>query len=107
MTPLIYLSIVYAFIFAISYEPRRDFDKKKWMENPGKRYYMSKDLIDNELMGKDTTQLKELLGSPERQGIWVYQMGEGSGGLGFIFHSLSIRLEQGKVAGVEHHRVSD
>lgn len=81
------------------------------MENPGKRYYMSKDLIDNELMGKDTTQLKELLGNPvgknEKQGIWAYQMGEGSGGLGFLFHSLSIRIEQGKVAGVEHQRVSD
>jgi hypothetical protein len=63
------------------------------------------------LVGKDTNEVKSLLGVPsyrENAGqFWNYDMGQGGGGLGFLFHSLKISFNKGQVSTVMHVQISD
>ena len=73
---------------------------------------MVDDLIENKtLIGKDTINLRKLLGQPTSQDslnkVWTYDLGMGGGGLGFRFHTMYVNLENGKVTKVEHIRVDD
>ncbi len=63
------------------------------------------------LMGKDTNQVKQILGeaasgsniSQKR----TYDMGSG-GGFGFLFHRLNLKFDDnGKVISVEHETIND
>lgn len=69
---------------------------------------MAEDLIDSEiLLGKDTTQIKALLGEPDHYGrcvwkkdavnTWTYSIGVSDGGFVFLFHQLALRFDQDKV----------
>jgi hypothetical protein len=64
------------------------------------------------LIGKDTSQVKQMLGEPTwtnaRTQNWTYDMGTGGGGLGFLFHNLDLKLDnKGKVTSVEHIEIPD
>jgi len=113
LTPFIYLGILYLFFFAISYEPDRDFSKETWMREPFKRYYMADDLINHKILNeKDSNTIKQLLGAPDvrRPQVtqWEYGMGEGSGGLGFMFHSLIINFDSNyRVKSAFHGQLRD
>ena len=72
---------------------------------------MGDDIVKSKiLLGKDTNQVKQLLGKPTWQDSinisWTYDMGFG-GGFGFLFHNLEINFDKNKVAKVDHIRIKD
>ena len=79
LTPLIYLAIVMIWIISVSYYPSHDFDKQKWHDDVEKRYELSEDLIDNEvLLGKTMDEVKRLLGDDYQESArdrWSYYLG--------------------------------
>ncbi len=110
--PLIYLALIQLLIFWINYTPSRDFDKSIWLNDKEGRFQMALDLIDSKLlMGKDTNQVKQLLGDPtfgmNNENSYTYDMGFGGGGLGFMFHHLIVKFESNKVVSVEHAKIRD
>ncbi|MCC6762858.1 MAG: hypothetical protein IT252_16680 [Chitinophagaceae bacterium] len=110
VTPIIYLGIIMLFLFGITYSPKRDFDKSQWLTDREGRFEMADDIISsNMLTSKDSNQVKQLLGEPIRgsNNTWIYDMGMGGGGLGFLFHSLIIKFENEKVITVEHATIRD
>jgi hypothetical protein len=112
LTPIIYVGLIAIFIFLITREPSSDFDKSKWLTDKEGRFEMGDDNIKSKmLIGKDTNQIKELLGQPTWQDSlnvqWSYDMGMGGGGLGFLFHNLTVRFDKNKVTTVEHNKIKD
>ncbi len=113
LTPLIYFGLIYAFLFFISREPSSDFDKSKWLAgDKERRFEMADDIVDSKiLIGKDTNQVKELLGKATSQDSsnqrWTYFVGTGGGGFGFLFHELSINFDKNKVISVTHSKIED
>ncbi|WP_051189721.1 hypothetical protein [Daejeonella oryzae] len=109
--PFIYAGLIAALLFGITYEHSLDFNQLKWMKDREKRYQMANDLIESKiLIGKDTSQVKQILGianSVNTDGEWVYTMGMGGGGLGFMFHNLIIKFDNHKVLAVEHAKIPD
>lgn len=111
LTPIIYVGIIGIFIYFITREPSSDFDKLKWLTDKEGRFSMGDDIVKSKmLLGKDTNQVKQLLGQPTWQDSlnvsWTYDMGFG-GGFGFLFHNLSINFDKNKVVKVEHSRIQD
>ncbi|OZI09685.1 hypothetical protein BWI93_02115 [Siphonobacter sp. BAB-5385] len=73
-TPILYVTLVLFFFKAISYTPNLDFEAELWATQTAKRFQMAEDLIDSEiLLGKDTTQIKALLGEPDHYGRCVWK----------------------------------
>ena len=73
---------------------------------------MGDDIVKSKiLIGKDSNQVKQLLGQPTWQDSlntsWTYDMGMGGGGLGFLFHNLSVQFDKAKVVKVGHIRIKD
>jgi hypothetical protein len=73
---------------------------------------MAYDIINKKmLIDKDSNQVKLILGNPDwrykPKNQWVYEMGSGGGGLGFVFNNLYISFEHNKVDSVKHIRVQD
>jgi len=111
MTPIIYSILIIIFIFSLTYEPNRDFNKSQWMGDREGRFQMAKDIIKSKmLIDKDSNQVKQLIGEPnwEPDSLheWSYDMGAG-GGLGFTFHNLKVKFFNSKVILVEHQKVKD
>ncbi|MBK9718206.1 MAG: hypothetical protein IPO85_11970 [Saprospiraceae bacterium] len=99
-------------MFTLSREPSRDFDQSKWLTNKEDRFEMADDLIKRKvLIDRDSSQIIQLLGIPlVRDSLnlnWIYDMGSGGGGLGFLFHQLRITFDKNKVIKVEHIRIPD
>lgn len=110
---LIYTMLITAFIFWLSYTPSINFDKSKWLTDKEGRFQMASDIINSKLLiGKDTNQVKLILGQPswssDTTRVWTYDMGFGGGGLGFLFHHLELKLDaSNKVISVEHIEIRD
>ena len=117
-TPVLYVALFLLFFKAMSYTPSLDFEAELWATQTHKRFQMAEDLIDSEiLLGKDTTQVKAVLGDPGRYGrcvwkkdsvnTWSYSMGAGGGLFGFLSHELALRFDQNKVVQAEHLEIND
>lgn len=115
LTPLLYLGAAIILFSILFHVPSKKFDKISWRYDTGKRFQMSDDIIKSEiLIGKDTTQIKDFLGDTHqkyqdssKQLTWIYEMGEGGGGLGFLFHSLGITFKDNKAILVQHFEIKD
>ena len=118
LSPFIYLGLIHLMLFAFSYTPHRHFNKTDWEKYKEIRHQMAEDIINNKmLIGKDSFQVKDLLGEPDGRGnmnspekyrnSWLYEMGVGGGGLGFMFHRLIIIFDQNKIVRVEHAKIRD
>lgn len=79
-----WLSPIGQFMRSFDYEEDRDeFDKKAWAINWTKytynendRHFMLEDLMENHLhVGMDSTEVKDLLGEPERDFGFSYNLG--------------------------------
>lgn len=110
-TPVLYASLALVSIFFLMREPSSDFDQAVWLTDREGRFAMGDVIVESKmLIGKDSIQLKELLGQPTWRGdtenLWMYDMGTG-GSLGFLFHNLSVHFENDTVDKVEHHRIND
>lgn len=110
-TPLIYFALIRLLMFWITYTPSRDFDKVQWHKDREGRFQMAGDIIQSKmLLGKDTSQVKQILGDAvwgNSDSTFVYDMGFGGGGLGFMFHHLIVKFENNKVVSVEHAKIRD
>lgn len=107
-----YIGIIEIFMFTLSREPSRDFDQSKWMTNKEERFEMADDLINRKvLIDRDSSQIIQLLGIPlVRDSLnlnWIYDLGSGGGGFGFLFHQLRITFDKNKAIKVEHIRIPD
>jgi len=115
LTPVLYVAAVVIFFSILFNEPSRKFDKTSWRSNIDKRFQMSDDIIKSGiLIGKDTTQIKDFLGDTNlkyqdstKQLNWTYDMGEGGGGIGFLFHSLGITFKDNKAVFIQHFEIRD
>ncbi|MDB6151547.1 MAG: hypothetical protein JWQ44_2995 [Chthoniobacter sp.] len=113
LTPIIYIGLISLLMFGMTYTPSKDFDKSQWLADKEGRFQMAGDIIKSKiLIGKDTNQVKQLLGAPTWVGdttyVWTYDMGFGGGGLGFLFHHLNLKLDnESKVTSVEHVKIRD
>jgi hypothetical protein len=111
VTPFCYFALVSLFILFISFTPSRNFDSAKWRDNREDRFQMADDIIkSNLLIGKDTSQVKQILGEPLRgvyKDSYFYDMGYGVAGIGFLFHGLVIKFQRNKVVSVEHNKLRD
>ena len=112
LTPLLYLCAVSIFFSILFYEPEKNFNSSKWLTDTAHRYQMAKDIIESKiLIGKNQHQVIQILGFatnefPERN-LWNYDMGEGGGGLGFMFHNLEVVFDKNKVIAVYHGKIQD
>jgi hypothetical protein len=106
-TPLIYIGIILLWIFSISYYPNRDFDKEKWSANKEKRYELSKNLIEGEiLIGKSKTEVRQILGdagNSDESNYWSYYLGFIPGPFNIDPSVLDIEFKDGKVIKVRQH----
>jgi hypothetical protein len=118
VTPVLYITFIFLFVFGFPIESGKSFDQEKWLTDKEKRYEMARDIIkSNVIITRDTNQVKQILGQPtsgnnsnwhpDSLNIWTYEMGEGGGRLGFLFHNLVIRFEKGQVVAVEHAKYRD
>jgi len=111
-TPLIYVGFILLLLFSMTYTPSKDFDKLQWLADKEGRFQMADDIIDSKmLIGKDTSEVKKILGEPTRgmsyANTYVYDMGMGGGGLGFLFHNLIVQFDNNKAVSVEHKEIRD
>ncbi|UMQ40050.1 hypothetical protein MKS83_11630 [Chryseobacterium sp. Y16C] len=114
---ILYVISVTVTIYFLFREKSREFERKNWvlsgedMEKRLSRYEMIDDLIDERLLdGKDSLQVKEIIGNPDvrnkENNSWEYDSGTG-GGLGFVDHYLEVYFKNGKVYKVIHKRIQD
>ena len=107
LTPLIYAAIVMLWIMSISYYPSHEFDKQKWHDDVEKRYELSEELIDNEiLIGKTMDEVKQLLGDDYQESgkdRWSYYLGFRPQLFGIDPDYLDIDFENGRVIKVGQH----
>lgn len=107
LSPLIYISIVLIWIFCISYYPSNDFDKNKWDTDKDKRYELSEDLIEsNMLIGKTKAEVLQILGDEggkDNQDYWRYYLGTKPAFIMLDPDVLDVYFEGGKVIRVSQH----
>jgi amino acid transporter len=79
LTPIIYVGLVIISMFYMSYYPTRDFNEATWHADKEKRYEMTADLIESEmLIGKTKDEVEKILGNDfyrYDKDHWVYDVG--------------------------------
>ena len=73
---------------------------------------MSRDIIDQKLLiGKDSNQVIQLIGNPNRKrhdvSQWEYDMGSGVSGFGIMIYYLHLKFENKKVESAEQITYQD
>lgn len=111
LVPIIYVGLILFMFEWMGHIPSRDFDKASWSSDKMARFEMADDLLESRLLiGKDSSQLKEILGDPwvrRSSGEWVYDMGWGGGGFGFLWHHLNIQFKESRVLTAEYTTIQD
>jgi hypothetical protein len=110
LTPIVMYGLFYLFIAFLFYTPSYDFSSERWNTKKEKRFQMADDIIKSKmLIGKDSVQVVDILGNTVEsrtdtlhQRIWTYPLGQGGGGLGFLFHYLQVSFKENKVVQVQH-----
>lgn len=105
LTPLMYGLFVMFWMMSATYYPSNDFNKEKWHEDIEKRYELSEDLIDSEiLIGKTKKEVKKILGDTFQEWSadnWSYYLGSRPGIMDPDY--LDIEFKDGKVVKVRQH----
>ncbi|MCD9016722.1 hypothetical protein [Parachryseolinea silvisoli] len=107
LTPLLYISIGIIWILSISYYPSREFNRQQWLNDQEKRFELSKDLIESEvLLGKTKPEIRRLLGDEGNTGQgnhWSYYLGFRPQLLKIDPDVLIVEFRDGIVVRVEQH----
>ncbi|WP_321426364.1 hypothetical protein [uncultured Bacteroides sp.] len=107
-TPLIYIGIIMLLFFSMSYYPTHDFDKEKWFTDKEKRYEMSDDIIEsNMLIGKTKAEIQQILGDGDNSAQsddWYYYLGYRPGFASIDPDVLYIEFRNCKVIRIEQHK---
>jgi hypothetical protein len=79
VTPLIHIGMVIGIINILCYYPSKEFDQQKWLTEKDKRYELSEDIIEtNLLIGKTHEEVRQLLGDESnnnQSNDWIYFLG--------------------------------
>lgn len=63
------------------------------------------------ITGKDSNEVKTILGEPENRNdslqTWNYNMGQGGGGPGFTIHYLVVKFSADSVSTIWHQKIVD
>lgn len=106
-TPFVYAGIIVLILLAMSYYPTHSFNQAEWLENKNKRYQISDDIIDsNMLIGKTKAEVKQILGdegNPDESDHWTYYLGYKPGFISIDPDVLDIDFKDGKVVKVGQH----
>lgn len=106
-TPFVYAGMIVLILLAMSYYPTHRFNKAEWLENPKKRYQLSDDIINsNVLIGKTKAEVKQMLGdegNPDESDHWTYYLGYKPGFISIDPDVLDIDFKDGKVVKVGQH----
>jgi hypothetical protein len=107
LTPLLYISIVLIWILSISYYPSREFNRQGWLNEQEKRFALSEDLIEREvLLGKTKPEIRHLLGdegNTDQSNQWSYYLGFRPQLLNIDPDVLVIEFKDEVVVRVEQH----
>ena len=98
---------IWRWIFSISYYPSKDFDRQKWISDKEKRYELSEEIIESEmLIGKTKAEVKQILGDEENtddSDLWNYYLGFKPQLFGIDPDVLVIEFKNGIVIKVGQH----
>lgn len=104
MMPVIYRAIVVPWYLGLSFFPSQNFTPEKWHSAAEKRYEMSEDIIDRDiLIGKTKQEVQVLLGKSENSfenNEWEYILGARPGLFVIYPDVLNITFKSGKVVKV-------
>ncbi|WP_199141746.1 hypothetical protein [Pedobacter sp. ASV12] len=78
--PAVYLGLAMLLIAGMTYHPNRDFDQERWKSEPDKRYELTKNLINSQvLIGKNKSEVIAILGKESSnkadEDLWHYDIG--------------------------------
>lgn len=103
-TPLICFIIVILVLFYTTYYPSNYFDRQKWLNDKEKRYELSEDIIEsNLLIGKTKIEVKQILGGEgngDNSNLWNYYLGYKPQILVLNPDVLDVEFKNGKVIKV-------
>jgi len=106
-TPVIYVGLIYLWLSISSYFPTTEFDKENWISNKEKRYEMSHDIIEsNMLIGKTKQEVIDILGDDGNKmesDEWYYSLGFVPRFMTIDPDVLNIKFANGKVIEVGQH----
>ncbi len=95
------------FLFYVGYYPTRNFDETVWRTDKEKRYEMTSDIIDRELLiGKTKEEIEKTLGGDYfkyNESHWGYGVGFVPGLFNIDPDILDIHFKDGKVESVGQH----
>lgn len=104
MMPVSYKVIIVPWYLGLSFFPSRHFNKEKWHSAAEKRYEMSEDIIDRDiLIGKTKADIQLLLGKAENlseNSEWEYILGSRPGFFVIYPDLLRITFKDGKAVKV-------
>ena len=107
LTPLIYVGLIVVFVFYVSYYPTKEFNETGWRTEKEKRYEMTKDIIDNDLLiGKTKEEIVKTLGDDYfkyNEDHWGYEVGFVPGLFNIDPDVLDILFKDDKVESVGQH----
>ena len=107
LTPLIYVGLIVVFVFYVSYYPTKEFNETGWQTEKEKRYEMTKDIIDNDLLiGKTKEEIVKTLGDDYfkyNEDHWGYEVGFVPGLFNIDPDVLDIHFKDDKVESVGQH----
>jgi hypothetical protein len=106
LTPITYYYSILLFFTILFYSPNNAFDKLIWNSDKEKRYELSQDIIESQLLiGKSKHEVIEILGidsNCEENDVWSFYLGF-KPGLGIDPDMLQITFKEGKVIKVEQY----
>lgn len=106
--PLVYLGFIISFIWFVSYHPKHQFDKEVWTNDVEKRFQLSDNIIDSEmLINKTKEEVIDLLGQENNEmdnDSWSYYLGFKPGLLSIDPDILELTFENGKVVDVRQYK---
>ncbi|WP_254092562.1 hypothetical protein [Dawidia soli] len=107
LTPLLYILIVLIIILSVSYYPSKKFSEQQWLRDKERRYELSEDLIEREiLIGKTKPDVRLLLGdegNADESNQWNYYLGFRPQLFRIDPDVLTIESKEGIVVRVEQH----
>ncbi len=106
--PLVYLGLIISFIWLVSYHPKHQFDKQVWTNDVEKRFQLSDNIIDSEmLINKTKEEVIDILGQENNEldnDRWIYYLGFKPGLLSIDPDILELTFENGKVVDVRQYK---
>lgn len=101
---IIYVVIIFIWLLSMRQYPTHNFDAQVWFTDTERRYEISQDLIESEmLIGKTKSEVRQLLGDEgnvDESNRWAYYLGFRPGFANIDPDILEITFKEGKVIEV-------